>query len=143
MMPVSVVVPIESSIIHFKSRERSSESFRCIQCNNPALTRSVSGEKSDGSTARVRSCDAVTCAAATAPPAEDVVFERDDNVRNDRRVAGVGVLIERGAPEIISTLDDVVDTSLVSEDSDVAVVAKYNEGRVDVVLAEGDDNNDV
>ena len=142
MMPVSVVVPIESSIIHFKSRERSSESFRCIQCNNPALTRSVSGEKSDGSTARVRSCDAVTCAAATAPPAEDVVFECDDNVRNDPRVAGVGVLIEGGAPEI-SKLDDVVDTSLVSEDSDVAVVAKDNEGRVDVVLAEGDDNNDV
>ena len=54
----------------------------------------------------------------------------------------MGVLIEGGAPEI-STLDDVVDTSLVSEDSDVEVVAKDNEGRVDVVLAEGDDNNDV
>jgi hypothetical protein len=140
MMPVSVVVPIESSIILFKSRERSSESFRCIQYKNPALTRSVSGEKSDGCTARVRSCDAVTCAAATAPPVDNVVAAVF--VRNDRRVAGVGVLIEGGALEI-STLDDVVDTSLVSEDSDVAIVAKDNEGRVDVVLAEGDDNNDV
>ena len=141
-MPVSVVVPIESSIILLKNRVRSAESFRCIQPKNAALTSSVRGEKSDGCAARVRSCDAVTCAAATAPPVEYVVFERDDNVRNDRRVAGVGVLTEGSALEN-STFDDVVDTSLVSEDSDVAVVANPNEGRVDVVLAEGDDNNDV
>ena len=55
------------------------------------------GGKLDCCTARVCSCDAVTCAAATASFAEDVVavvfavFELVEYVCNDRRVVEEGV----------------------------------------------------